>query len=206
MQRLRDNVTKSAWHPVDASTRVTSRRWFCLGRNTSADFVKSLIGRRRDLQRMYPRKKYVEAKLGEFTHIEFPGSDWRNREALGVRLWNGKHFQRYSKELGRHLWAPLRRPCSGWKRNSLSWSPWLGRPRCTHLDSKTTIHSIFSYICLILFEFVFCSFWIWLCKSIVTWVGSGQGRLRLVQNQWPGCPDVLGMVLTQKCLRNNEKV
>ena len=47
------------------------------------------------------------------------------------------------------------------------------------------------------FVFFLYFFLIWLCKNVVKWVGSGRGRLRPVQNDRTGCPDVLGVVLAQ---------
>ena len=39
------------------------------------------------------------------------------------------------------------------------------------------------------------------CKNDVKWVGKGRGRLRLVQNDRTGFPEVLEWVLTNKSLK-----
>ena len=46
---------------------------------------------------------------------------------------------------------------------------------------------------------------IWLCKNVVKWDGSGRGRLRPVQNDRTGCPDVLGVVLAQNSYKKRLK-
>jgi len=63
----------------------------------------------------------------------------------------------------------------------------------------------FAWFILHFFCICICSCWIWLCKNIVKWVGSGRGRLRLVQNDWTGCPEVLGLALAQNSLKTNMK-
>ena len=55
--------------------------------------------------------------------------------------------------------------------------------------------------------FVICLYFflIWLCKNVVKWVGSGRGRLRPVQNDRTGGPDVLGVVLAQNSWKKGGK-
>ena len=63
------------------------------------------------------------------------------------------------------------------------------------------LYFVVLWFCIVCICFCIC----FLCRNNIKWVGSGRGRLRPVQNDRTGCPDLLGLVLAKKLIGKNLK-